>query len=57
VQADAIRAQLSDVTLLGTLKYSRSLQQADIKRAPVFGADAEVTEELRQAKSRLANLL
>jgi len=57
VQIDVIESQLSDVVLLGTLKYSRALQQADLKRAPVFGADAEVTEELKQAKNRLAKLL
>jgi CO dehydrogenase nickel-insertion accessory protein CooC1 len=57
VQIDVIKSQLSDVALLGTLKYSRALQQADLKRAPVFGADAEVTEELKQAKNRLAKLL
>jgi hypothetical protein len=43
--------------LLGTLRYSRSLQEADLRRAPVFGADAEVTEQLKQAKNKLVELI
>jgi CO dehydrogenase maturation factor len=56
-QIEVIRSQLDDVILLGTLKYSRLLQQADLKRVAVFGADAEITEELKKAKDRLAELL
>jgi CO dehydrogenase maturation factor len=56
-QTDMIRSQLDDVILLGSLKYSRLLQQADLKRASVFIADAEVTSELKRAKNRLAKLL
>jgi CO dehydrogenase maturation factor len=57
IQMDSIKSELSDLALLGTLKYSRSLQQADMKRTPVFAADSEITEELKKAKSRLAELL
>jgi len=56
-QIDTIRSQLDDVILLGTLRYSRLLQEADLTRAPAFGADPEVTEELRKAKNGLAELL
>ncbi|MEJ2703583.1 MAG: ArsA-related P-loop ATPase [Sedimentisphaerales bacterium] len=56
-QIEAIRAQLKDITLLGALKYSRLLQEADLNRAAVFGADAEITDELINAKDRLAKLL
>jgi len=56
-QIEAIESQLDDVTLLGTLNYSRPLQEADLKRAPVFGADAEFTEKLKQAKNQLAKLI
>lgn len=56
-QIETIRSQLGDVILLGTLKYSRLLQQADLNRVAVFGADAEITEELKKAKDRLAKLL
>jgi hypothetical protein len=48
---------LDDIILLGTLKYSRLLQEADLTRAPVFTADAEITKELQEAKDRLAELL
>jgi len=56
-QAEVIKSQLKDTVLLGTLRYTRSLQLADLKRAPVFGADAEVTEKLKQAKNKLVELI
>jgi CO dehydrogenase maturation factor len=56
-QAEIIKSQLKDTTLLGALGYSRSLQQADLKRAAIFGADTEVTEQLKQAKDKLVELI
>ncbi len=56
-QTDVIQSQLKDMTLLGQLNYSRSLQQADLRRAPVFGADVEIIEQLNQAKERLEELI
>ncbi len=56
-QAEVIKSQLKDTVLLGTLRYSRSLQEADLRRTPVFGADAEVTEHLKQAKNKLVELI
>ncbi len=56
-QIDMIRSQLDDIILLGTLRYSKLLQEADLTRAPVFAADAEITKELEKAKDRLAELL
>lgn len=56
-QIELVKSQLGDVVLLGSLKYSPGLQQADLKRAAVFGADPEVTEELKRAESRLAELI
>jgi len=56
-QAEVIKSQLKDTVLLGTLRYSRSLQEADLRRAPVFGADAEITEHLKQAKNKLVELI
>jgi CO dehydrogenase maturation factor len=56
-QTEVIKSQLKDTVLLGTLGYSRSLQEADLRRAPVFGADAEVTEHLKQAKNKLEELI
>ncbi len=56
-QAEVIKSQLKDTVLLGTLRYSRSLQEADLRGAPVFGADAEVTEHLKQAKNKLVELI
>jgi len=56
-QKEVIKSQLKDTVLLGTLRYSRSLQEADLRRAAVFGADAEVTEQLKQAKNKLVELI
>jgi len=56
-QAELIKSQLKNTVLLGTLRYSRSLQEADLNRSPVFGADAEVTEHLKQAKNKLVELI
>ena len=56
-QAEVIKSQLKDTVLLGTLQYSRSLQEADLRGAPVFGADAEITEHLKQAKNKLVELI
>jgi hypothetical protein len=33
------------------------LQQADLGRAPVLGADAEITNELKQVKNQLTQLV
>ena len=56
-QTDVIKSQLKDIAILGSLPYSRSLQEADLTRAPVFGADAEITEHLKQAKNKLVELI
>ena len=56
-QMEVIKSQLKDTALLGTLGYSRSLQEADLRRTAVFGADAEVTEQLKQAKDKLVELI
>lgn len=56
-QADLIRTRLRDAVLLGTLGYSRSLQEADLSRRPVFEADPAVTAEMRQVEEHLTKLL
>ena len=56
-QAEVIQSQLKDTTLLGILGYSRSLQEADLERKAVLGADGEVTEQLKQAKDKLVELI
>jgi len=54
---DVIESQLEDITLLGSLWYSRPVQQADLRRTPVIGADTELVEQLRKAKDALADLI
>ncbi len=56
-QIDTIKSQLKNITILGNLGYSPSLQQADLKRAAVFDSDADVTEELKKAKNKLVQLV
>lgn len=54
---DVIESQLEDIALLGSVRYSRPVQQADLGRSPVIGADPELVEQLRQAKDALTDLM
>lgn len=56
-QLDAIRSQLEDVPLLGSLAYSKSIQEADLRRAPVIQADAAAVRVLDEARRRLVELV
>ncbi|MFC1737630.1 AAA family ATPase [Planctomycetota bacterium] len=56
-ETSVIESQLEDIILLGSLPYSRSVQQADIKRMPVFNVEVEFIEELREAKDALEKLV
>jgi len=56
-QTDAIKSQLKEVELLGNLRYSGSIQEADMRRTPVIKADAELVERLREAKNVLTDLI
>jgi len=56
-QVELIKSQLKETTLLGTLGYSRSLQEADLRREAVFGVDAEVMVQLKLAKDKLVELI
>jgi CO dehydrogenase maturation factor len=56
-QVDVINSQLNGVPLLGSLRYSRSVQQADLSRMPMMQADAAMVQELDRARRRLAQLV
>ncbi|MHC4455918.1 MAG: ATP-binding protein [Planctomycetota bacterium] len=56
-QTDVIKSGLKDVVLLGSLRYSRSIQEADLERKSVIKADAELVEELAKAKKQLMNII
>lgn len=56
-QLDLIRSKLGDTPLLGTVTYSKSIQEADLKRAPVMQADAAAVSELNEARHRLVELI
>ncbi|MFQ6034341.1 MAG: AAA family ATPase [Sedimentisphaerales bacterium] len=56
-EIDVIKSQLEDITLLETVPYSRSVQQADLRRTPVIRADAQLLQQLTKAKNALTNLI
>jgi CO dehydrogenase maturation factor len=56
-QVDVIKSQLKDIVLLGYLQYSRAMQEADLKRSPVFEADLDIIRHLRKAKDELISLI
>ena len=56
-QVDAIRSGLGGIPLLGSLRYSRAVQEADLNRAPVMQAEAALVQELDGARHRLVELV
>ena len=56
-QTDVIKSQLKDVALLGSLRYSRSVQEADLEFRPVFHACPELAGALKDAKDKLMDLI
>jgi len=56
-QVDVIRSGLQGIPLLGTLAYSKPVQEADLKRSPVIQADAALVQELDRARHRLVDLV
>jgi CO dehydrogenase maturation factor len=57
IEIETIKSQLKDITLLGTVSYSKSIQQADLKRTPVIQADEEFMRQLREVKGALIDLI
>lgn len=56
-QAEAVKSQLKDITILANIDYSPEIQQADLCRESVFQADSQLVKQLRQAKKELMNLI
>ncbi len=56
-EIETIKSQLKNIALLGTLSYSRVIQQADLKRIPVMKTDAEFVRQLKKAKDALADMI
>jgi len=48
-----IQEQLKEVELLGSMYYNQSLQEADLRHAPVYGADAAAINQLKEAMQLL----
>ncbi len=56
-QVEAIKAKLTNMTILANINYSFAVQQADLERTPVVKADAELVEELTKAKNGLVKFV
>ena len=56
-QTDVIKSQLKNAALLGSLRYSRFVQEADLRGTPVIEADAELVEQLARAKKELEKVV
>ncbi len=56
-QTEVIKSQLKDVSLLGSLAYSSSVQKADLEFKPVFSACPELVEALKDAKDKLKDVI
>ncbi len=55
-QVEVITSGLDGIPLLGTLAYSKSVQEADLRRMPVMGADAAFVQQLDRARQCLVAL-
>ncbi|MHC4309426.1 MAG: ATP-binding protein [Planctomycetota bacterium] len=56
-QTDVIQSQLKGVALLGSLAYSRLVQEADLGFKPVFSACPELVGALTDTKDKLVDLV
>ncbi|MCL5282840.1 MAG: carbon monoxide dehydrogenase [Planctomycetes bacterium] len=56
-QLEVIRSKLGDTPLLGTVAYSKAIQEADLQRTPVVQADAAAVQQLNEARQRLVELV
>lgn len=57
-QLDVIKTQLKDdIILLGTVKYSQSVQQADLRGDCVVAVGADFVKQLAQAQDKLVTLV
>ena len=56
-QLDVICSRLEGIPLLGSVTYSRSIQEADLQRTPVMQADAAAVRELDEARHHLIELM
>ena len=56
-QTEVVKTQLKDMVLLGSIRYNRQVQEADLKREAVITAPKELIEQLREAKEALTDLI
>ncbi len=55
-QIGAIESQLKNIELLASLKYTDLIQKADLERKPVYNADKDMVNSLKNAKNNLLEL-
>lgn len=56
-QIDAIKSQLGDIMVLGSLSYDVSVSEADFKGEPVYRTGARIVDELKNVKKALMELV
>ena len=56
-QVEIINSQLTNITVIASLKYSSLIQEADLKRRSVFAAVPELVSTLKSAKDKLLDLI
>jgi CO dehydrogenase maturation factor len=56
-QIETITDELTNMTILANIRYSTSLQEADLRKNNVFEADKQIVEQLKAAKNRLMNIV
>ena len=56
-QVEAIKAKLTNITILADIEYSPAVQEADLQQRSVFHADVELVGALKDAKNKLMDLI
>ncbi len=56
-QIEAIKRELTDITILANIRHSPTVQEADLEQKSVFDTCPELVEQLREAKNTLTDLI
>jgi CO dehydrogenase maturation factor len=56
-QAEIIKSQLANITVLANIEYEPAVQEADLQKKGVFEAGSGVVERLREAKTKLMEMI
>ena len=56
-QVEMIKSRLADMVILGNIRYTDAVQEADLQRKSVFSADVELVRVLKEARDKLTDLI